>query len=85
MDLLDRPVMIYFQELADQIQIFLGTMRIVYFLKFFLKSQKLNLKDFQSIYNCLKDSGVYRVGGPNGDSVIKKFLENYYEWLIVFT
>ena len=35
---------------------------------------------FQSVYNCLKDRGVYRVGGPNGDSAIKKFLENDYEW-----
>ena len=39
---------------------------------------------FQSVYNCLKDRGVYRVGGPNGDSAIKKFLENYYEWFSVF-
>ena len=35
---------------------------------------------FQNVYNCLKDRGVYRVGGPNGDSAIKKFLENDYEW-----
>ena len=40
---------------------------------------------FQSVYNFLKDSGVYRVGGPNGDSAIKKFLENYYEWFSLFT
>ena len=31
---------------------------------------------FAEIYRCLKPSGVYRVGGPNGDSAIKKFIEN---------
>jgi len=35
---------------------------------------------FQEVYRCLKPGGVYRLGGPNGDSAIKKFIENDKEW-----
>ena len=35
---------------------------------------------FQEVYRCLKPGGVYRVGGPNGDSAIKKFVEGDKEW-----
>ena len=40
-----------------------------------------HLKD---IYRCLKPGGVYRVGGPNGDSAISKFLENDKDWFSNF-
>ena len=40
-----------------------------------------NLEDhFKDVYRCLKPGGVYRVGGPNGDSAIKKFVENDKQW-----
>lgn len=31
-------------------------------------------------FRCLKPGGAYRVGGPNGDEAIKKFVENDKEW-----
>jgi predicted SAM-dependent methyltransferase len=39
---------------------------------------------FQDVFRCLKHGGVYRVGGPNGDSAIAKFVENDLEWFIDF-
>jgi SAM-dependent methyltransferase len=37
-------------------------------------------KHFKEVYRCLKPGGVYRLGGPNGDSAIKKFIENDRKW-----
>jgi predicted SAM-dependent methyltransferase len=39
---------------------------------------------FRELYRCLKPGGVIRVGGPNGDSHIKKYLEGDLEWFSVF-
>lgn len=36
------------------------------------------------VYSCLKPGGTYRVGGPNGDSSIAKFLENDMDWFCDF-
>ena len=30
---------------------------------------------FRDVFRCLKPGGVYRVGGPNGDNAISKFIE----------
>lgn len=38
---------------------------------------KFHLAD---VYRVLKPGGVYRVGGPNGDSAIKKFMEREHSW-----
>jgi predicted SAM-dependent methyltransferase len=38
----------------------------------------------KEVYRCLKPGGVYRVGGPNGDSAIAKFIENDKQWFIDF-
>lgn len=35
---------------------------------------------FREVYRVLKPGGVYRVGGPNGDSAIRKFLEADISW-----
>lgn len=35
---------------------------------------------FADVFRCLKPGGVYRVAVPNGDSAIKKFLENDKRW-----
>jgi predicted SAM-dependent methyltransferase len=35
---------------------------------------------FKEVYRCLKPGGVYRVGGPNGDSAIAKFVEDDKQW-----
>lgn len=35
---------------------------------------------FREVYRCLKPGGIYRVGGPNGDSAIAKFTENDLRW-----
>lgn len=35
---------------------------------------------FQEIFRCLEPGGVYRVGGPNGDEAIKKFVEKDIDW-----
>jgi len=39
---------------------------------------------FREVYRCLKPGGVYRVGGPNGDSAIAKFTENDVNWFSDF-
>jgi SAM-dependent methyltransferase len=39
---------------------------------------------FKEIYRCLKPGGVYRVGGPNGDSAIAKFVQKDAAWFSDF-
>lgn len=39
---------------------------------------------FKEMYRCLKPGGKIRVGGPNGDTAIKMFLENNLEWFSDF-
>ena len=34
----------------------------------------------RDVFRVLKPGGCYRVGGPNGDVAITKFIENDYEW-----
>lgn len=41
-------------------------------------------RHFREIHRCLKPGGIYRVGGPNGDSAIKKFVEQDAEWFDKF-
>jgi predicted SAM-dependent methyltransferase len=41
-------------------------------------------KHFQEVYRCLRPGGVYRVGAPNGDSAIRKFMENDAAWFSEF-
>jgi predicted SAM-dependent methyltransferase len=36
------------------------------------------------VFRCLKPGGVYRVGGPNGDGAIRKFLEQDSAWFADF-
>lgn len=35
---------------------------------------------FRQVFRCLKPGGAYRVGGPDGDSAIKKFIECDKSW-----
>jgi len=37
-------------------------------------------RHFAEAYRCLKPGGTYRVGGPNGDSAIRKFMEGDAGW-----
>ena len=37
---------------------------------------------FSDLYRCLKPGGVFRIGGPNGDAAIRKFVEGDSEWFI---
>jgi len=39
---------------------------------------------FREIYRCLAPGGVYRVGGPNGDSAVSKFAAGDNDWFIDF-
>src|SRR5215469_6210601 len=39
---------------------------------------------FREVHRCLKPGGVYRVGGPNGDTAINKFLQNDHDWFSRF-
>jgi len=43
-----------------------------------------HLPDIEShladVFRCLKPGGTYRTGGPNGDTAIKKFMENDPLW-----
>jgi len=36
------------------------------------------------VFRCLKPGALYRVGGPNGDSAIRKFIENDAGWFADF-
>lgn len=38
----------------------------------------------REVYRCLKPGGVYRMGAPNGDSAIVKFIEDDKEWFSDF-
>lgn len=42
---------------------------------------RLHLKE---VFRCLKPGGVYRFGGPNGDSAIKKYIEGDLSWFSNF-
>lgn len=35
---------------------------------------------FRDVYRCLKPGATYRVGGPDGDSAIKKFVDGDKDW-----
>ena len=37
-------------------------------------------RHLSEVFRCLKPGGIYRVGGPNGDVAIRKFLENDRSW-----
>jgi SAM-dependent methyltransferase len=39
---------------------------------------------FQELFRCLKPGGVFRIGGPNADSAIKKFEEGDNDWFSDF-
>ena len=39
---------------------------------------------FKEVYRCLKPNGIYRLGGPNGDNAIRKFIENDSNWFSDF-
>jgi SAM-dependent methyltransferase len=39
---------------------------------------------FREVYRCLKPGGVYRTGGPNGDSAITKFIAGDKRWFSDF-
>lgn len=41
-------------------------------------------RHFRDVFRCLKPGGVYRIGGPNGDSAIRKFVENDSAWFTDF-
>jgi len=38
----------------------------------------------RDVYRCLRPGGVYRLGGPNGDSAIEKFAKNEAQWFSDF-
>lgn len=42
-----------------------------------LPDQEAHLRD---VFRVLKRGGIYRVGGPNGDSAIAKFIDNDHSW-----
>lgn len=37
-------------------------------------------RHFQDVFRCLKPGAVYRVGGPDGDNAMKKFIERDKSW-----
>ncbi len=39
---------------------------------------------FDDMFRCLKPGGVFRVGGPNGDMAMRKFVEGDAAWFIDF-
>lgn len=40
------------------------------------------LAHFKDVYRCMRPGGVYRVGGPNGDVAIRKFVDQDEAWFI---
>lgn len=41
-------------------------------------------KHLREVFRCLRPGGIYRLGGPNGDSAICKFMENDMTWFSEF-
>lgn len=41
-------------------------------------------RHFADVFRILKPGGVYRVGGPNGDSAVRKFTEGDIAWFPVY-
>ena len=41
-------------------------------------------RHFRDVYRCLQPGGVYRVGGPNGDSAIAAFSAGKSDWFASF-
>jgi predicted SAM-dependent methyltransferase len=39
---------------------------------------------FADLYRCLKPGGIFRIGGPNGDTAMRKFVEGDADWFIEF-
>lgn len=39
---------------------------------------------FREVYRCLRPGGLYRVGGPNGDQAIDRFINNDNKWFSDF-
>lgn len=39
---------------------------------------------FADVFRCLQPGGIYRVGGPNGDNAIRKFMDNDSKWFADF-
>ena len=39
---------------------------------------------FSELFRCLKPGGIFRVGGPNGDNAMRKYLEGDADWFIEF-
>lgn len=39
---------------------------------------------FREMFRCLKPGGIFRVGGPNGDSAMRKYLEGDAAWFSDF-
>lgn len=37
-------------------------------------------RHFADMFRCLKPGGVIRIGGPNGDTAVRKFLEGDHDW-----
>lgn len=37
-------------------------------------------RHFDELYRCLKPGGVFRIGGPNGDAAIQKYLSGDADW-----
>jgi len=41
-------------------------------------------RHFTEVYRCLKDGGTYRVGGPNADNAVRKFIAEDTAWFSDF-
>jgi len=41
-------------------------------------------RHFRDVFRCLKPGGLYRVGGPNGDISIDRFLKGDSQWFSAF-
>jgi predicted SAM-dependent methyltransferase len=39
---------------------------------------------FRDVFRCLKPGGVFRIGGPNGDSAMRKYVEGDSKWFSDF-
>jgi predicted SAM-dependent methyltransferase len=72
-------------DLRDRLPFRSGTVDAIYSHHVMEHLPESNLPfHFSEMFRCLKPGGIIRVGGPNGDTAMRKFVENDASWFSDF-